>query len=601
VGHAGPVIVFDVKLVVAIVSVAIFSLHVSGASNSPWILVRNPHFEVYSHAGERNGQTTLLWLERLRAFFIQAGIPKAGGDLDSRGRVRAIGFASPDEYKPFRTQPGADAYFLSTEARDYLVLPELGSQEFGVAAHEYAHLVLRSLGVRFPPWLAEGIAEFFSTVRIREHECLIGGDLPMRTLTLKQSAWIPLPELFSAESPMRADRNLTSVFYAESWALTDMLIFSPAYAPRFSDLLAGTAVEIPDAGTMRRIYGKSLNGILADLHAWVQTRRFGVPLPGIPSVNRDVQISVLTDFEANSLLADLLLASGKLDEAQAAYRALAAEHPDAANVHAALGKIALRKGQPGLARQEWSRAMRLGIRDAKLCYEYAILAEDAGVAAEEIRQALLRAIALEPEFDDARYKLGLIDSNSGHYQAALEQFRSMRSVPPARAYGYWTALATALMEADRRQEAKAAAIKALQYATSADERAAASRLAYFAETDLTVQLSRDANGNLQMVTARKPHGSDNWNPFIEPEDRIRRLEGQIRKVECSSGKITGFRVESASAAVEVTVPDPTHVLIRGGSPEFVCGAEDGRKVAIEYAAFEKRAAADGVLRGMQFQ
>src|SRR5581483_9230969 len=130
---------------------------------------------------------------------------KAGGDLDSRGPVRAIGFASADEYSRFRTEPGADAYFLSTEARDYLVLPELGSQECGVASHEYAHLVLRSLGVRFPPWLAEGIAEFFSTVRIHEHECLIGGDLPMRTFTLKQSAWIPLPELLSADSPMRAN------------------------------------------------------------------------------------------------------------------------------------------------------------------------------------------------------------------------------------------------------------------------------------------------------------------------------------------------------------------------------------------------------------
>lgn len=130
---------------------------------------------------------------------------------------------------------------------------------------------------------------------------------------------------------------------------------------------------------------------------------------------------------------------------------------------------------------------------------------------------------------------------------------------------------------------------------------ASSRLAYMAETDLTVQLSRDANGNLQMITTRKPHGSTDWNPFVEPGDRIHHLEGQIQKVECVAGKITGFRVGNNGEAVEVTLADPSRVLISGGSAQFVCGAEDGRKVAIEYAASQGPAATDGVLRGMQFR
>jgi hypothetical protein len=218
-----------VKLVAALL-LAAYLPAARGASDQQWTLVRSPHFDVYSQAGERDGRSALLWFEQLRAFFVRTSAAQAGRDLESHGPVRVIGFRSAKEYAAFRLQPAADAYFVGGEAINYIVMPRLGPEEFGVAAHEYAHLVLHSLGLRLPPWLAEGIAEFFSTVRIGENGGLIGGDLPMRTRTLRQRPWIPLTQLLAlpANSPMRADRNTADVFYAESWALTQMLIFSPA-------------------------------------------------------------------------------------------------------------------------------------------------------------------------------------------------------------------------------------------------------------------------------------------------------------------------------------------------------------------------------------
>jgi tetratricopeptide (TPR) repeat protein len=591
-----------VKFVAALVLVAYLPL-ARGASNKQWTLVRSPHFEVYSQAGERDGRSALLWLEQLRAFFVRTSAAQAGPDLESHGPVRVIGFQSAKEYAAFRLQAAADAYFVGGEAIDYIVMPRLGPEEFGVAAHEYAHLVLHSLRLRLGPWLAEGVAEFFSTVRISENGGLIGGDLPMRTRTLRQRPWIPLAQLLAlpANSPIRADRNTADVFYAESWALTQMLIFSPAYATRFSQLWSGMQTGASDAEMLARVYGKPLSAITADLRDWIQSPKSGVPLPGIPNVSQHIQVSELTGFESHLMIADLLLACADLGRARTAYSVLANERPEDARVAAALGNIALREGDRSTGREQWKRAMQLGIRDPTLYYQYAILAEDANVPASDIESALRRAIELRSDFDDARYKLGLLESNRGHYAAALEQFRAMRSVPVERAYGYWTAVASALTETDHREEAKEAAGNAMHYATNADERGSASRLAYAAETDLTIQVSHDANGTLHMVTARKPHGTNDWNPFIEPGDHIIYVEGQIRKVECSAGKITGFRVATASAAIEVALPDPSHVLIRGGTPEFVCGAVDERKVAIQYAAIEKHGAVDGVLRGMQFR
>ena len=177
----------------------------------------------------------------------------------------------------------------------------------------------------------------------------------------------------------------------------------------------------------------------------------------------------------------------------------------------------------------------------------------------------------------------------------------MRSVPPARAYSYWLALASALLETDQRPATKAAARKAIAFAPTPDQRELAAILERDTETDMTVQFVRDSQGNLRMITSRKPHGATDWNPFIELGDQIRTVTGRIRKVECTSGAVTGFEIGETTATVRVSLPDPSHVLIEGGKPEFYCGAEDGREVTIQYAAKPAPEGTQGILRGMHFE
>ena len=112
--------------------------------------------------------------------------------------------------------------------------------QFGTAAHEYAHSVLRAAGLRFPPWFGEGLAEFFSTLHIGEGGCTLGGDLPARSQFLQRHAWMPLPDLLAlpADSSIHENRDTAGMFYAESWALADMLVLSPDYGPRFNSLIA---------------------------------------------------------------------------------------------------------------------------------------------------------------------------------------------------------------------------------------------------------------------------------------------------------------------------------------------------------------------------
>ncbi len=543
-----------------------------------------------------------VWLEQLRQFFVLASALQGRSTLPNHRPVRVIEFRSAAEYSAFQPRPTADAFFVGDGSFDYIVMPRSGAAEFQVAAHEYAHVILHSLSVQLPPWFAEGLAELFSTVRISGNGCFLGGDLSMRSLTLRQTPWIPLPKLLglTVNASAQLDRHQTDIFYAESWALTQMLAFSAAYQAHFRELWSALSSGTVDGNAISALYGKSLGAIAADLRVWAAAPKTSIPLPGVPVADRELRVSSLPNFESRLIMADLLLICSDLNRAEAAYQALAKERPDDPRAAAALGNIALKRGDATTAREHWERAMQLGIKDAALCYRYAVSAENAGLPAEDMMAALQRAIELDPDFDDARYRLGLAECNRGAYQAAIEQLRAIHSVPAGRAYGYWSAMASALTAIDQREQARQAAETALRYASNRNEHDAALRLAYVAQTDLTVQFARDANGNAQVVTARKPHGSNDWNPFIEPSDRIRSLTGRIRAVECVAGQITGFRIEGTSAAVRVALPDPSHVLISGGTAEFVCGSEDGRTVVIQYAASDKPGR-DGVLRGLQFQ
>jgi hypothetical protein len=177
----------------------------------------------------------------------------------------------------------------------------------------------------------------------------------------------------------------------------------------------------------------------------------------------------------------------------------------------------------------------------------------------------------------------------------------MHAVAPARLFTYWTSLSDAANLLGRRAEAKAAADSALAAAGNAEQREQAQRLALVAETDLAVRFSRDATGRSYLETVRAPHAAlpsaSTWNPFIEPGDQVRRVEGRLRELECGKSG-TAFVVETPSGVVRLAVPDLQRVQMRNAPPEFTCGPQTPAPVVAVYA---ESGASTGVLRGLEFR
>ena len=557
-------------------------------------LARSAHFEVYSQAGERSAQAVVLSLERLRALFLH----ETG--LGLTRPVRVIVFRSRREYDPYRLRPAADAYYVGTETADSIVMIDPGSGDFRIAAHEYAHAVLDANLVELPPWLSEGLAEVLSAVRLDDRPARTAAEMPYRAAILRSHPWMPLAELVTlpADSPLRDRRDTSEIFYAESWAFSDMLMASPVYSPRSPNLFAALSAGTPSLKALSDVYAKPLEEIARDLRVWVQARRvLPIALPHLSSSDVGVEVSEISPSAWRALTAELLVATGKLDQAQTVYQELAREAPENADVSAALARLALRKHDLAAAREYWQKALVHGIRDAAACYRYAVVASEAGMAADDVEQALERAVLLQPAFDDAHFMLAHLENNAGRFESAVEHLRSMAHVSAAREFPYWTALAYALGELGRRDQAKAAADHALESAKTPAERSRALELAEIAQTDVAVRFARDANGTSRLVTTRVPHDAPDFNPFIEPADLIGRVEGKLQEISCSeTAKIV---VQTATGALTIAMPDPLRVQMRNAPPEFICGLQPLSAVTVVYA-IRPEAQTAGILRGIEF-
>ena len=126
--------------------------------------------------------------------------------------MRVIAFRSVNEYQPYRLQVASDAYYVSAEGRDYIVMPSAGAEEFRVAAHEYAHSLLHSSRPAASAVAERGAGGVFfhradRGARQQDRRRSAGAHA-----TLRQMPWLPLDQLLAAsgEASPREDRERTA-------------------------------------------------------------------------------------------------------------------------------------------------------------------------------------------------------------------------------------------------------------------------------------------------------------------------------------------------------------------------------------------------------
>lgn len=137
-----------------------------------------------------------------------------------------------------------------------------------------------------------------------------------------------------------------------------------------------------------------------------------------------------TNLKARIDLGNMLLAGGKIDDAQAQAAAVMAVQPNSADVHSLLSRIAARRGEKDLALTEIHRALDLSPNDSKLHETFALLQAGDPTQASSVEGELKKSVALDSKSASARLLLAAFYFKNNRYQEAEQACWSAVAADP---------------------------------------------------------------------------------------------------------------------------------------------------------------------------
>ncbi len=560
--------------------------------------MQSPNFDAYSSAGEQDTRDALRDFERVRDFFLQA----SQREIPKPVPVYVVVFGSEKEYAPYRFNEFATAYYFGGTDRDYIVMGRAGDEAARIAVHEYVHLVARHLGLRFPTWLNEGIADLYSTLRMQGDKALVGDLIPGRLQALFTEKWIPLSVLLSATqgSPFYNEKNRAGGFYAESWALVHMLSLSPEYSPKYSEFLNTVHGGMDSEAALAKVYGKTVPAVEKDLNAYFRgSQFFGRLYPvKLATARENFPAMPAPSFDVKLALTDLTNRTGREADTRKALEELTREDPKRPEPWSGLGYLAWRGNRPDEAVEAFGKAYGLGDRSSKLLFDFGRLA--GRDRPEDAINALTDLHNLEPDRVDVRMELAYLYQNARRPGAELSVLADVTSVTPEDAPRFFTLLANAQIQLGDRAGARVTVAKLAANAKTPAERSRVEQMQRYLDQP-NVPASALAKNDPEYpprLVRPAPAAKAGAVPPPPPE-----VEGSFVEFVCleKSFKVV---VDTGNGKKGFLIPDPNQVVIvgrAGGKVNLSCGLQDPVHVKLEYAPNTAGTDADGVVKVLYFE
>ena len=267
-------------LALTFLGVLLSSSSVHAAEQSPWLEIHSTHFTVITDAGEKKGKEVALRFEQMRAVF---AILLMKDRLNEPLPLTILAFKNDKDY--YQTAPlhqgqpiNVPGFFVPGEDQNFIMLNLFEEESWRAVAHDFAHLLLN---YNYPPvegWFDEGLAEYFSSIRVDNKQVEIGGDPelsnvftqdllqnqrevrnPPKSLTelLGGQVWLTLPDLLTLKHDTSTYVEAThhTLFYAQSWMLMHYLLHEKKLPETgtYFDLVENQRVPVEEA--VQKAYG----------------------------------------------------------------------------------------------------------------------------------------------------------------------------------------------------------------------------------------------------------------------------------------------------------------------------------------------------------
>ncbi|MGA8162304.1 MAG: tetratricopeptide repeat protein [Acidobacteriaceae bacterium] len=380
-------------------------------AGSPWIEVRSAHFTVITDTGDHDGRHLADQFERMRWLF-QTLFPQKRVDpptpivvvaVRSRKEMQAL---EPTAYLAKNAVDLAGLFLREPEKN--IILLRLDTDEehpYSTVYHEFTHLVLGTGGM--PLWLNEGLAQFFQNTDIRDKDVLFGQISAADLAEVQHNPLIPLPVLFEvdANSPYYHQEDKGSLFYAESWLLTHYLMIRDfrEHTSHVSEYTGLVSQNVDPVTAATRAFG-DLHQLQTALQGYTNLLSYTVlrlSSAAAPIDSKSLTVTPLTLPQADAIRADVMLYTGRADEARALLQSVLQADPNNVQAHESMGALEFRSGHYGEAKKWYAEAVALDSQSSIAQYENASLALREGDRGEAVEAGFRRAIRLNPEFAPA--------------------------------------------------------------------------------------------------------------------------------------------------------------------------------------------------------
>ncbi len=550
-----------------------------------WLRLDSGPFELYTDSGEKAARDTLARLDLARRVF--GGLAPAMRTTPLPVRVFVL---SEGRFRTVRPGETTRGFYQSAAQRDSIVLPAAGSRR--VVFHEYVHLVLNHTSGPLPKWLEEGLAEFHSTLEVREGKVRLGGVVHEHLRALAVTPLLPAAGLLAVnrESPLWNGPAHAGLFYAQSWGLVHMLRLHERYRQGFGEFLAAVERGEPQSAVFQRVYGKSASEAVGDLKAYLE--RTMLPVVDLKveleAANLQARLVELNEFDGDLAHAELARECGRIAESEKIYARLTKGRPPTAAGEAALGYIALGQDRRPEALQRFEKALAMGSRDAAVAFERAMLVRDAGAPRAEVRRLLERVVEWNPQFAEAQFLLGVDDAHENRHAEAARRIEQALSVLPRQSY-FWHALSLSYHALGQVDRARLAAQRALDSADTPEQAEMARAALARAQT---------AEGTPKPVSKPAVITPDSW----KQKEGEERFQGVLERIDCL-GRSARFHVRGQAGSRALWVENPGEVLLKNLSSvtfEFRCGPQKPVPVVVEYEKKNAPNATIGVVTAIEF-
>jgi len=464
----------------------LFTTQSAGFAADKWLSVRSKNFLLVGNASESAIRRVGRDLEEFRAGFgtlfpaiVQQAPPP----------ITVVVFKDDASFRPFKPlyqgkPANVGGYFQSGPDVNFIALTG-NTQTPHVIYHEFVHSLTKD-SISLPPWASEGLAEFYGTFEIDSNgkEMMLGRPMGGHIETLRDQL-LSIDTLFAVDhdSPHYNEQSKRGMFYAESWAVVHYLMLGNNQHRRtqlgqFLNLFAGGK---PLDESFRQAFQTDYRSFERELKDYIGRYTFPViryKLQNKIDFDREMQVSTLSEAQAQYYLGDLLLHMDRLETAETQLAKAISLDSGFAPSHASMGMLKVRQSKYEEALKSLTQAVQADSRNYMAHYYYAFMMHRVGGNLTSVSEAsrydlmaqhLKRTIELAPSYLNAYDLLGYVALNR-RQELVETQDLLKKALSSAPARGDLRLRLGELMMANKQYAAAQAILKPLSAAQEAPVR-----------------------------------------------------------------------------------------------------------------------------------